>query len=134
MRACWTNLARYGEKIIHKIMDPMLTKNTPPFARKLSITKLDLGHIPVVILGIKVTEAKAGAEHAEVELDFKWPSALTASLSLFIGGTKVTASVTQLTFSGTVRMHLTPLIPFMPPFGNEIVLRIGYIFYSHSVF
>jgi hypothetical protein len=118
LKHTWHVLVKYGESKIHSIFAPILQKSCPSFARKLEISKLDLGKCPPTVLGIRVLEGKQGADLVELDMDFKWISDLTGAISLYFArDTKVTASVTHLQVSGTVRLQLCPLIPKIPPFG-----------------
>ena len=60
LQATWKVLVQYGESKIRKIMDPLLEHNCPSFARKLLLSKLDLGTNPPTILGLRVLESKPG--------------------------------------------------------------------------
>jgi len=110
------------KEITENIFEEVLKVNKVPGIRSIGFKQLTFGDAPFRVESIWVNED--GSEGMEMEVGVRWcgEANITLAIELSMGEfTKCCPRVTDISFSGLMRVRLNPLVDKIPGFGAALV-------------
>ncbi|KAG7373474.1 C2 domain containing protein [Nitzschia inconspicua] len=118
MNRLWPKINIAGSKLMRETMEPMFANSLPSMLKSLKFSKLDLGHVPIVIDNILVHELQihpdTGMEYIQWDWDVSWNS--SSNIELSTSNNMVKLGVKSIQLNGRMSFWMQTLSEEIPCF------------------
>mmetsp|Transcript_3345 Transcript_3345/g.5234 ORF Transcript_3345/g.5234 Transcript_3345/m.5234 type:complete len:960 (+) Transcript_3345:112-2991(+) len=111
----WSSVSESTEAVIMETVQPILDSYKPGYISSLCFSRITLGTIAPVIVGIRNHRTEENCVRLDLEL--KWAGNPEVALEVGQKGFPLTIELSDIRISAILRVELTPLIPRFPCFG-----------------